>query len=105
MNATRMKEKRLERKISAQELADALGIAKSTIYRYENGFIEKMPVDRLEQIADILGTTPQYLMFWSDEAQGEEQSILECFRVKRRLSARERLYVKEYIDKLSRSVF
>ncbi len=60
----RIKEKRKELKISADELADRLGKDRSTIYRYEKGDIENLPLDVLEPIASALSTTPQYLMGW-----------------------------------------
>ena len=41
-----------------------LGKDRSTIYRYEKGDIENLPLDILEPIADALQTTPQYLMGW-----------------------------------------
>ena len=60
----RIKQRRKELKMSADELAALLGKDRSTIYRYEKGDIENMPLDILEPIAEILQTTPQYLMGW-----------------------------------------
>ena len=44
-----------------------IGKAKTTIYRYENGFIESMPSSILDPIAKALQTTPAYLMGWTSE--------------------------------------
>ena len=63
----RIKEKRKELKISADELAIRIGKDRSTIYRYEKGDIENLPIDILEPIAAALSTTPQYLMGWEEE--------------------------------------
>ena len=60
----RIKERRKELKMSADELAKRLGKDRSTIYRYEKGDIENLPLDILEPIAQALETTPQYLMGW-----------------------------------------
>lgn len=60
----RIKQRRKELRISADELGAALGKDRSTIYRYEKGDIEKLPLDILEPIAKALKTTPQYLMGW-----------------------------------------
>lgn len=62
----RIKILRKELGISADELGTKLGKDRSTIFRYENGDIEKLPIDILEQIADALHTTPQYLMGWEE---------------------------------------
>lgn len=62
----RIKQRRKELKISADKLGEALGKDRSTIFRYERGDIEKLPLDILEPIAKILQTTPQYLMGWEE---------------------------------------
>ena len=60
----RIKERRKHLKMSADELGRRLGKDRSTIYRYEKGDIENLPLDILEPIAAALETTPQYLMGW-----------------------------------------
>ena len=62
----RIKQRRKELKISADELGKRLGKDRSTIFRYEKGDIENLPLDILEPIAEILQTTPQYLMGWEE---------------------------------------
>lgn len=62
----RIKKRRKELGISADELGLLLGVHRTTIFRYESGYIEKMPIDALEPIAHALGTTPAYLMGWED---------------------------------------
>ena len=52
--------------MSADKLGEAVGKDRSTIYRYENGDIENLPLDILEPIAAALSTTPQYLMGWNE---------------------------------------
>lgn len=60
----RIKDRRKYLGMSADELGKRLGKDRSTIYRYEKGDIENLPLDILEPIADALETTPQYLMGW-----------------------------------------
>ena len=62
----RIKQRRKELKMSADELGKRLGKDRSTIYRYEKGDIENLPLDILEPIAEVLKTTPQYLMGWEN---------------------------------------
>jgi transcriptional regulator with XRE-family HTH domain len=62
----RIKERRKYLKMSADELGKRLGKDRSTIYRYEKGDIENLPLDILEPIAEALETTPQYLMGWNE---------------------------------------
>lgn len=62
----RIKARREELGISAEELGQKIGKAKTTIYRYELGLIEKLPTSVLESIASALRTSPAYLMGWTD---------------------------------------
>lgn len=63
----RIKKRRKELGISADALGAQLGKDRSTIYRYEKGDIENLPLDILAPIADALRTTPGYLMGWVEE--------------------------------------
>jgi transcriptional regulator with XRE-family HTH domain len=65
----RIRARRKELDISADTLAEQIGMSRSTIFRYENGFIEKMPINTLIPIARALNTTVAYLMGWDDEKQ------------------------------------
>ena len=63
----RMKQCRKEIGFSAEKVAERLGVSPATIYRYEKGDIEKVPVDSLAELAKILQTTPAYLMGWEEQ--------------------------------------
>jgi|GEM_PF-2812356 len=73
LTGDRLKERRKFLNISADEVALELGVSRSTIFRYENGYIEKVPANVLEKLADILQTTPAYLMGWEDDPTDWEQ--------------------------------
>lgn len=62
----RIKERRLELEMSYQDLSDATGISKSTLQRYETGYIKKVPINQIEVLAKALHTTPSYLMGWDN---------------------------------------
>lgn len=59
-----IKARRKEIAMSAERLAEKVGVSPATIYRYEKGDIEKVPVDVIKDIAKALNTTPAYLMGW-----------------------------------------
>lgn len=61
----RIKQRRKELGLSAEYLAKKLKVSAATVYRYENGGIEKLPVDILEPLSQALDTTPAYLMGWA----------------------------------------
>ena len=64
----RIKKRRKELGLSAEQIAEKLGVSPATIYRYESNDIMNMRIDKLEPIAKVLRTTPAYLMGW-DEAK------------------------------------
>lgn len=58
----RIKNKRKEKKVSVEYIAKELGVSCSTIYRYENSSIEKIPVNIFDNLCTLLETTPAELM-------------------------------------------
>jgi DNA-binding helix-turn-helix protein len=75
----RIKQRRLELGYTADALAKMLNKNRATIYRYENGDIENMPIDVLEPLAKALNTTPAYLMGWTDSQQSIEPRTTEGY--------------------------
>lgn len=69
----RIRARRKELGISADKLAESINVSRSTVFRWENGFIEKLPIDKLVPIARSLHTTVGYLMGWDDN-KGEPVS-------------------------------
>ena len=72
----RMKKRRKELGLSAERVAEKLGVSPATIYRYEKGDIDKVPGDLLEPIAKILCTTPAFLMGWEEKEAADETGSL-----------------------------
>lgn len=62
----RIKTLRKRQGLSIDELASRLGKNRTTIYRYENGDIENLPLGILDSLANALDTTPACLMGWND---------------------------------------
>lgn len=71
----RMKQRRKEIGLSAEKVAERLGVSPATIYRYEKGDIEKVPVDIFAELAKILQTTPAYLMGWEEQPEPKKPPI------------------------------
>ena len=64
----RIKSMRMRQGLSIDDLADRLGKNRTTIYRYENGDIENLPLGILDSLAEALNTTPAYLMGWESSS-------------------------------------
>lgn len=71
----RMKSRRKELKLTADQIAKAIGVSRSNVYRYENGDIENLPLEILKPLSSILKTTPQYLMGWDDNISADFATI------------------------------
>ena len=79
----RIKQLRKEKGLSAEYIAEMIGVSPSTIYRYENNDIASMKIDKLKMIADLLGTSASDLLGWSDDPSAlsdAESFLLSSFR-------------------------
>ncbi len=101
----RMKARRKQLGMSAEQIAEQLNISPSTVYRYENGDIEKMGIDKLTPIAKALRTTPAYLMGWDTPEQSLPPDAIPFDPTKGhripilgRISAGLPLYAEEHIE-------
>ncbi len=61
-----IKRRRLEKRLTLEDLARAIGTSKQTIQRYESGVIGNIPSDKIEAIALKLDVSPAYLMGWEE---------------------------------------
>lgn len=77
----RLKKRRQELHISAGELASLIGKNRATIYRYEKGDIESVPLDVLDPLAEALDTTPEHLMGWDDKPNKEASTVGELLKI------------------------
>ncbi len=62
----RIKLRRLQLKLTLEDVANALGVNKTTVMRYESESIKKLPTDIVPPLAKVLKCTPQYLMGWEN---------------------------------------
>ena len=63
----RIRELRKAKGISQLEMAKLLNTTKQTIYKYEKGIVSNIPSDRIEELATILNSTPEYILGWDKE--------------------------------------
>ena len=68
MLAGNLKRLRKEKKLTLEEIAEALGTSKQTIHRYENGIISNVPPEKVKALAKLLEVTPSELMGWQESS-------------------------------------
>lgn len=86
----RIKDRRVELGLSAEDLAEVLGLSPSTIYRYESNGIMNMGIDKIQPIANALCTSASYLMGWTENKEpapivevvlsSSESELLDLYR-------------------------
>lgn len=62
---------RIQKGMTQAELAEKLNTTKQTIGKYENQVVTNLPLNRIQELADALDTTPAYLMGWGEEKPAE----------------------------------
>ena len=62
----RIKMLRKEHNITQEELGAKIGVQKAAIQKYEKGTVKNIKRDSLLKLAQILGTTPEYLLGWDE---------------------------------------
>ena len=100
----RIKKLRKEKGLSVDYIAEKLGKNRATVYRYESSEIENLPYPILVPLADILGTTPMYLMGCEVEdikVTKEEKQLLENYN---KLNAKGKEKLLDYSDDLTTNI-
>lgn len=76
----RIRDARMLKHMTQEDLAKVVGTTKQCIYKYENGIITNIPLNNLEKIAAALGVSPESLTGWS----GETDDVMEIREALRR---------------------
>lgn len=72
----RLKQARISCNYTLEDVAKKIGVAKSTIQRYENGKIEKIKLPIIESIAGVLNVNPSWLIGKSENMKLHKNNII-----------------------------
>lgn len=75
--AQRIKELRKEKGLTLEQVANIVGVGKSTVRKWETGMIANMKRDKIAALAEALGTTPAFLMGWKEKEPIVEDEFSE----------------------------
>ena len=70
--AQRIKALRQKKGLTLEQVAEVVGVGKSTVRKWETGMIANMKRDKIADLAKALGTTPAYLMGWPEEEEKKD---------------------------------
>lgn len=90
--ARKIKELRQAKGLTLEQVANVVGVGKSTVRKWETGMIANMKRDKIAALAKALGTTPAYLMGWTDDIKKVKNSSPE----KPELSEGEKMWMELY---------
>lgn len=98
-----IKEKRKERGLTLQNVADHLGISKMTVSKWENGQIQNIRRDNLIPLCSLLGLSPVQLI---DSVEVEQAITINGFKTQvnyllhqtKDLSDSEKNLIKDYVN-------
>lgn len=74
--AQKIKTLRQEKGLTLEQVADVVGVGKSTVRKWETGMIANMRRDKIADLAKALGTTPAYLMGWDETKEDPSEPQL-----------------------------
>lgn len=97
----RIKNMRLKNNLTQDELALRINTTKQTIHKYENGIITNIPSSKIEAIANVLNTTPDYLMGWTEETSHKSSDYEEILALLEAMPKQKRENAIEYLKFLS----
>ena len=72
----RIKDLRLEKGLTLEQVAKVVGVGKSTVRKWETGMIANMKRDKIASLAKALGTTPAYLMGWKETEKLPQEKLM-----------------------------
>jgi transcriptional regulator with XRE-family HTH domain len=72
----KIKELRLAKEMTLEQVANIVGVGKSTVRKWETGMISNMGRDKIDSLAKALGVSPAYLMGWDDTAEPSRESVM-----------------------------
>lgn len=64
---TFLKEMRIERDLTLDDVGSKIGVTKQTLYKYENNIVTNIPSDKIEALAKLYNVSPAKIMGWQQE--------------------------------------
>ena len=103
----KVKLKREELNLSQEELAEKMNYkSKTSIHKIETG-ITDLPLSKVKELADVLKTTPAYLMGWEEDKKEEvktaarnEKNFNKSFNKYSKLDPKKKKIVDDLINNL-----
>lgn len=94
--------RREELGMTLEDVAERLGVHRSTVLRYERGETQRLSIETIERLAKILSTTPAALAGWGGQADdGFDADVRQIARGMQRLPKERREKMRKLFDMMS----
>jgi len=100
--AAKIKELRLKKGLSLQDLADAVGASKAHIWDLEQKRATNPTVELLTKLSSVLGTSIAELVGEEPASTNDEREVLAMWRDLKQLSENDRETIKIMMERLKR---
>lgn len=96
----KIKELRLNKGMTLEELGNAVGVTKSTVRKWENGMIANMRRDKIAVLSKALDVSPAVLLGWDDFTPADNIYRIEkkSFPVFESIACGEPIYADNHIE-------
>ena len=81
--ASKIRDLRAKHNLTLEQVAQQVGVGRSTVRKWETGLIANMRRDKIEKLATALHVTPGYLMGWEDEGSSTPGNIIPMPEMKK----------------------
>lgn len=72
----RIKELRLKHGYTMESLADIVGVSKSTVAKWENGYVSNMRQDKVAILSKLFNVSPSYILGYEAEKKNSEPILV-----------------------------
>lgn len=95
-----LKQLRIEKGLTQEELGKLIGVKKAAIHKYESGIVQNMKRTTISKLANIFNVSPSYLLGYTndkhiEEISEEEKQLIEIIQ---KLNAEEVKELSNYVD-------
>ena len=75
----RIKELRIKKGYTMEQLGELVGVSKSTIAKWENGYVDNMRQDKVAKLAELFKVSPTYILGYDETTKDEDKEREERF--------------------------
>ena len=101
--AIKLNQLRVARRMSLQQVGDAIGISKAHVWNLEKGKAENPSMELVVKFADLFQVRVADLVGENPDAEGEDPEVVAMFRDLKKLEREDRETIRVLMERLKQS--